>query len=69
MAQRSNNPRMTIWTWPRGLYPGQMHFYFKAKALPRHALASPDNPDGALTIVPIAVDPKIIRLAPVYVMG
>lgn len=43
-----------------------MHFYFKAKALPRHALASPDNPDGALTIVPIAVDPKIIRLAPVY---
>jgi glutathione S-transferase len=42
-----------------------MPFYLKAKSLPLSTLNSPDNPDGLLTIVPIRIDPKITRLAPV----
>jgi glutathione S-transferase len=54
--------KKTIWIWPRGLYPGQMHFYLKAKSLPLSVLNTPDNPDGLLTIVPIRIDPEVARL-------
>ena len=66
MLHLPSTSQMTLWTWPRGHYPGQMHFYFKAKALPLSVLATPSNPSGSLTIIPIAANPKTNRLAPVY---
>ncbi|KAG2019542.1 hypothetical protein GB937_005090 [Aspergillus fischeri] len=50
------NVQQTLWVWPRGLYPGQLVYYLKAKSLPITVLHSPENPDGPLNIVPIKID-------------
>ncbi|KAF4175365.1 hypothetical protein CNMCM8927_000224 [Aspergillus lentulus] len=50
------NVQQTIWVWPRGLYPGQLVYYLKAKSLPIAVLHSPENPEGPLNIVPIKID-------------